>query len=171
MSALLILGIETSGKTASVALCDESKVIAQNTIYTKLTHSQIILPLCKRLLADAGTELSQVDRIAVSAGPGSYTGLRIGIAAVKAMGYALNKECAGISSLESLAYNAANCGYIICTVMKARLDLVYTASFTGDEAPSRLTEDRILSESALFTELSQSVKWVRFTTRATTFLL
>ncbi|MDE6595170.1 MAG: tRNA (adenosine(37)-N6)-threonylcarbamoyltransferase complex dimerization subunit type 1 TsaB, partial [Oscillospiraceae bacterium] len=96
---MIILGIDTSGKIASVALAasaaltTEEKVLSQTTVYTKLTHSQVILPICRDVLKNAGLELSDVDGIAVSAGPGSYTGLRIGIAAVKAMCFALDKPC------------------------------------------------------------------------------
>ena len=118
---MTLLGIDTSGKTASVAVCDENTVLAQNTVYTKLTHSQVILPICKDVLKNAGLELPDVDGIAVSAGPGSYTGLRIGIAAVKAI------------------------WGTICAVMTARLDLVYCAVFRSDgKTVTRVTEDGIL---------------------------
>ncbi|MDE6745485.1 MAG: tRNA (adenosine(37)-N6)-threonylcarbamoyltransferase complex dimerization subunit type 1 TsaB, partial [Oscillospiraceae bacterium] len=101
---MILLGIDTSGKTASVAVCTETSVLAQTTVYTKLTHSQVILPICNDVLKSAGTELSDVDVIAAAAGPGSYTGLRIGIAAVQAMCFALDKHCIGISTLEALAH-------------------------------------------------------------------
>lgn len=143
---MTLLGIDTSGKTASVAVCTENSVLAQTTVYTKLTHSQVILPICKEVLKNAGMELSQIDGIAAAAGPGSYTGLRIGIAAVKAMCFALGKPCIGISTLESLAYNVSVHNGIICAVMAARLDLVYCAVFRSDgRTVSRMTEDEILS--------------------------
>lgn len=142
---MLLLGIDTSGKTASVAVCTEDKVLAQNTVYTKLTHSQIILPMCRDVLKSAGAELSDTDGIAAAAGPGSYTGLRIGIAAVKAMCFALDKPCIGISTLEGLAYNVSVHRGVICAVMTARLNLVYCAVFRSDgKNVARLTEDEIL---------------------------
>lgn len=142
---MLLLGIDTSGKTASVAVCTENSVLAQTTVYTKLTHSQVILPICKDVLKSAGVELSDVDVIAAAAGPGSYTGLRIGIAAVKAMCFALDKPCIGVSTLESLAYNVSLHKGLICAVMAARLDLVYCAVFRSDgKSITRLTEDGIL---------------------------
>ena len=142
---MILLGIDTSGKTASVAVCTEDQVLAQTSVYTKLTHSQVILPICKDVLKNAGIELSGIDGIAVSAGPGSYTGLRIGISAVKAMCFALGKPCAGISTLESLAHNVSLHRGIICAVMAARLDLVYCAVFRSDgKRVERLTEDEIL---------------------------
>lgn len=142
---MTLLGIDTSGKTASVAVCNENSVLAQTTVYTTLTHSQVILPICREVLKNAGMELSEIDGIAVSAGPGSYTGLRIGISAVKAMCFALGKPCVGISTLEALAYNVSLHKGIICAVMAARLDLVYCAVFSSDgNSVLRLTEDEIL---------------------------
>lgn len=146
MNALTLLGIDTSGKTASVAVCTEYSVIAQTSVYTKLTHSQVILPICTDILKNAGLSLSDVDGIAAAAGPGSYTGLRIGLAAVMGICFALNKPCIGISTLESLAQNVSMHRGVICSVMAARQDLVYGAVFRSDgRIVSRLTEDRILS--------------------------
>lgn len=151
---MTILGIDTSGKIASVAAATEEKVLSQTTVYTKLTHSQVILPICRDVLKNAGLELSDVDGIAVSAGPGSYTGLRIGIAAVKAMCFALDKPCVGISTLESLAYNALLHKGVICAVMAARLDLVYCGIFSSDgKSLERLAPDRIISADDLKREL------------------
>ena len=142
---MLLLGIDTSGKTASVAVCTENSVLAQTTVYTQLTHSQVILPICKDVLKSAGLTLSDADAIAAAAGPGSYTGLRIGIAAVKAMCFALDKPCIGISTLEALAYNVLLHKGIICAVMAARLDLVYCAVFRSDGRNiTRLSKDEIL---------------------------
>ena len=157
MNALKILGIDTSGKTASVAITENDIILGQTTIYTEKTHSQVILPLCKKLLEDCGTELKDIDGFAVSVGPGSYTGLRIGISAVKAMAFALDKKCYGISTLESLAYNAKGfVGYII-PVMKARANLVYNAVFKCNDIgeTKRTKEDRIISVSDLKAEVAE----------------
>ena len=151
---MLLLGIDTSGKTASVAVCTENSVLAQTTVYTKLTHSQVILPICKDVLKSSGLTLSDVDAIAAAAGPGSYTGLRIGIAAVKAMCFALDKPCIGISTLEALAYNVLLHKGIICAVMAARLDLVYCAVFRSDGRNiTRLSKDEILPIDELIKRL------------------
>lgn len=145
MNALILLGIDTSGKTASVAVCNEKNVLAQTSVLTRLTHSQIIMPLCNDVLRNAGITISDVDAMAVSNGPGSYTGLRIGVAAVKAMSFALKKKCIGVSTLESLAYNMQGFHGIVCSVMKARLDLMYAAFFeSGKEGIDRVTDDAIL---------------------------
>lgn len=142
---MTLLGIDTSGKTASVAVCTETAVLAQTSVYTKLTHSQVILPICRETLKSAGMELSDVDGIAAAAGPGSYTGLRIGIAAVKAMCFALDKPCIGISTLEALAQNVSLHKGIICSIMAARQNLVYAAVFRSDGRKiSRITEDSII---------------------------
>ena len=155
MSVLTLLGIDTSGKTASVALCTEDKVLAQTTFYTTLTHSQVILPICNDVLENAGMELSNVDGVAVAMGPGSYTGLRIGISAVKAICFAQNKPCIGISTLEGLANNVSLHNGIICTVMTARLDLVYCAVFESDGYKvTRLTDDEILPLAELKEKLA-----------------
>lgn len=150
-----LLGIDTSGKIASVALCDEETVLAETSVVTRLTHSQVILPLTKKLLEDAGISLREVDGLAVANGPGSYTGLRIGIAAVKAMSFALKKPCIGISTLESLAWNLAGSPGTVCAVMAARQDLVYTATFRwGKNRMERCSDDRILPMEALIDELA-----------------
>lgn len=153
---MLILGIDTSGKTASVAVSEDNSIIGQNTVFTNLTHSQIIMPLAKKLLEDCGKTLNDVNEIAVSCGPGSYTGLRIGIAAVKALSFALDIRCHGISTLESLAYNMYGFDGIICPVMKARADLVYNAVFRCESnGISRICDDRIISMSELADELGK----------------
>ena len=103
------LGMDTSGSVAAVALYDTEQdlFLSQQSLYTKKTHSQVILPLVERTLQDCGLTAADLDGIAVAVGPGSYTGLRIGVAAVKAMTFALQLPCFGISTLEALAYQAA----------------------------------------------------------------
>ena len=134
MKDLLILGIDTSGKTASVSLFDSDteNFLAGSTLYTQKTHSQVIMPMVKDIIYDAGKTMSDIDRIAVADGPGSYTGLRIGVAGVKAMCFALGCKCVGVSTLEGLAYNNVAFHGTICSVMKARGELVYTCSYKSD---------------------------------------
>lgn len=151
---MLILGIDTSGKIASVSLMEDNTLLAENSVYTILTHSQVIMPMCKKLLESANKTLQDVDRIVVSCGPGSYTGLRIGISGVKAMCFALDIGCNGISTLESLAYNLFGFNGIICSIMKARLDLVYCGMFQSDmKSITRyidMPNDCIIEKSKLF---------------------
>ena len=151
---MLMLGIDTSGKTATVAAADEKKVYAQFTVLTRLTHSQIILPMVNSTLKGAGLTLADIEGIAVAVGPGSYTGLRIGVSSVKAMAYALGIGCAGVSTLEALAAGVRIAEGIICPVMTARQELVYNALFSSDgERLTRITEDRVISAAELAEEL------------------
>lgn len=131
---MLILGIDTSGKTASAALFDtETEVfLAQNTLYTQKTHSQVIMPICRDLLKQTDRQMSDIGLFAVANGPGSYTGLRIGAAVVKAMGFALDCKCCGVSTLEAMAYNNIVFSGTVCSVMKARGELVYSCTYKSD---------------------------------------
>lgn len=131
---MLTLGIDTSGKTASAALfdADNEVFLAGTSLYTQKTHSQVIMPIVKDILAQAGKTVGDINLIAVADGPGSYTGLRIGVAAVKAMGFALDCKCCGVSTLEALAYNNIAHKGTICSIMKARGELVYTCSYKSD---------------------------------------
>lgn len=125
------LGMDTSGSVAAVALYDTEQdlFLSQQSLYTKKTHSQVILPLVERTLQDCGLTAADLDGIAVAVGPGSYTGLRIGVAAVKAMTFALQLPCFGISTLEALAYQAATANGLCSAVMKARQNLVYAGLY------------------------------------------
>lgn len=152
MKDLLLLGIDTSGKTASAALFDtETEVfLAESSLYTQKTHSQVIMPTVKALLEQIGKSVTDVELIAVAKGPGSYTGLRIGIAAVKAMGFALDCKCCGVSTLEGLAYNNIAHKGTICSVMKARGDLVYSCVYKSDGyGLEALMEEKIISTDEL----------------------
>lgn len=129
-----MLGIDTSGKTASAALYDTESGIftAQSTLYTQKTHSQVIMPICRDIISQSGKTMEDIQGIAVANGPGSYTGLRIGVAAVKAMCFALGIKCCGVSTLEGMAYNNIQFHGNICTVMKARGELVYSCTYKSD---------------------------------------
>lgn len=126
-----ILGLDTSGKTASVAILDTEKniLLGEHSVYTSRTHSQVIMPMCKNLLEECSLTVKEMDCFAVSVGPGSYTGLRIGIAAVQGMAMVNNTPCIGVSTLEAMAnriFGAKN----ILSVIHARGDLFYAAWFS-----------------------------------------
>lgn len=149
---MLTLGIDTSGKTASAALLDTDTeiVLAESALYTQKTHSQVIMPMVKSLLAQSGKAMEDIGAVAVAAGPGSYTGLRIGVAAVKAMGFALGCGCCGVSTLEALAYNNIAFKGTICSVMKARGELVYAAVYRSDcYSLETAEEERLMSTNEL----------------------
>ena len=136
-----ILAIDTSSQAASCALLEDERPIGLFYIDAKLTHSQTILPMVENMLSACQQKLGDVDLFAVSNGPGSFTGLRIGTAAVKGMAHALNKPCVGLSTLEGLAYNMVGHSGIVCAVMDARCNQVYTALFDLDDGMRRITED------------------------------
>ena len=141
-----MLCFDTTAKTAAVAIVEEGKVLAQAAITTGLTHSQTLMPLCDSLMRAAGITLDEIDLVAVSAGPGSFTGLRIGIGTVKGLCQGSKKRCVGVSTLEALAWNAAGSKMVICPVMDARCNQVYTALFQDDgERPHREWEDQAIS--------------------------
>ncbi|MCD7810602.1 MAG: tRNA (adenosine(37)-N6)-threonylcarbamoyltransferase complex dimerization subunit type 1 TsaB [Ruminococcus sp.] len=157
MEDLLLLGIDTSGKTASAALFDTEKgvFLAQKTLYTQKTHSQVIMPICKEIISQTEHEIADIGAIAVANGPGSYTGLRIGAAAVKAMCFALSCKCCGVSTLEGLACNNIAFRGIICAVMKARGELVYVGIYrSSGNAVSPIHEEQIMERSRLSEILS-----------------
>lgn len=145
MSALLILAVDTSGNTASAAVVRDGLLLGSRMLYTQRAHSQILLPMAKELLAETGNPVQTVDVFAAADGPGSYTGLRIGIAAMQALAFAGKKQCAGISTLEGLAWNLSCREGILCTALKARQELCYCAFFESDgQTVRRLTEDAVL---------------------------
>lgn len=149
---MLILGIDTSGKTASAALFDtETEIfLAQSTIYTQKTHSQVIMPMVKDIIAQSGKKTEDIGAVAVAAGPGSYTGLRIGVAAVKAMCFGLGIKCCGVSTLEGLACNNISYKGNICAIMKARGDLVYCCTYKSDGyCIEQTSAEEIISRDAL----------------------
>ena len=152
---LLILAVDTSGNTASCALMQDTLLLGQRMIYTARAHSQILLPTVKGMLADTGHTVQEVDVFAAANGPGSYTGLRIGIAAMQALAYAGEKQCAGISSLEGLAWNVSPFCGVICASLYARADLCYCAFFRSDgQTVTRLTEDAVLKTDEIAAQCS-----------------
>lgn len=151
-----ILAFESSVRPASVALLDGEKLISEYTQCTALTHSRTLLPMAEDLLKNAELSLSDVDGFAVSQGPGSFTGIRIGVSTVKGLSWASGKPCAGVSTLEAMAYNGISRGGIVCPVMDARRGQVYNALFEIIEGePVRLCEDRAISLEELSADLGK----------------
>lgn len=150
------MALETSAKACSVALCEEERLIAQSYQNCGLTHSRTLMPQCEGLLQNCGVSLAQIDVIAVAAGPGSFTGLRIGVATAKGLAWPGDKPCAGVSTLEAMAWTASHMGEELCPVMDARRSQVYNARFTSEGGrPHRLTEDRAISLDDLAAELEE----------------
>jgi tRNA threonylcarbamoyladenosine biosynthesis protein TsaB len=156
MKFLILLAIDTSGKTAGCAVMQDDLLLGSRMIYTARAHSQILLPMVKSLLQDTGHTVQDVDVFAAANGPGSYTGLRIGAAAVQALAFAGGKKCAGVSTLEGLAWNLCGRSGVLCACLKARLDLCYCAFFASDgETVTRLTEDAVLPAAEIAAQMKQ----------------
>ncbi len=150
-----ILALDSSAVVGTVALCEDSRLIALYTLNTGNTHSQTLLPMIESVLRSAEWEIDDVELLAVSNGPGSFTGVRIGISTVKGLAFGKNIPCAGVSTLHALAYNLRDREGIICPVMNARRSQVYNALFScKDGVLTRLCPDRALSIAELDAELA-----------------
>ena len=151
---MLILAFESSAKPASVALMKDGQLLSQYFQCSSLTHSRTLLPMAEDMLKNAELSVEDVDLFAVAHGPGSFTGIRIGVSAVKGLAWAADKKCIGVSTLEAMAWNGAAVGGIICPVMDARRSQVYNALFEIQNGkPVRLTEDRPISLRELAEEV------------------
>ena len=151
-----ILGFESSAKSASVALCDGGRLIAQSFQNSGLTHSRTLLPMAEDLLKNLELTVSDLDLIAVAHGPGSFTGVRIGVSAVKGLAWAADKPVCGVSTLLAMAYNGvvAQEGSVICCAMDARRGQFYNALFImRDGVPVRLCEDRAIGAEKLVEDI------------------
>lgn len=124
-----ILGIDSSGMVASVALVEDEQIIAEYTMNHKKTHSETLLPMIDEIVKTSETDLSTIDAIAIAAGPGSFTGLRIGAATAKGLGLALNKPIVPVKTCEGLAFNMWGASGIVCSIMDARRNQVYTGVY------------------------------------------
>lgn len=150
-----ILALESSAVSASAAVAENGRIIASAYINVKLTHSQTLMPMVENMLKASLTDISEIDGIAVSHGPGSFTGIRIGISAAKGLAAPRNLPCAGVSALLAAAYALKNADGIVCAVMDARCNQFYTALFdikNGDV--TRLCGDCALSSA----ELAEKIK-------------
>ena len=153
---MLTLAFESSAKAASVALLRDGSLVSQYSQCSGLTHSRTLLPMAEDLLKNAELKLSDIDLFAVAHGPGSFTGIRIGVSTVKGLAWACDKPCVGVSTLESMALHGLSAGGLVCPVMDARRSQVYTALFEiRDGKPLRLTEDRPISLEELTVQLRE----------------
>lgn len=155
---MLILALESSAKAASCALCRDEFLLAQSFQNSALTHSVTLLPMVEDMLKNCSVSLDEVELIAVAAGPGSFTGLRIGVAEAKGLAWAKGLPCAGCSTLESMAWGLGHLeGQELCCCMDARRGQVYAARFRIEKgAPVRLTQDGAVSLADLATEVEKN---------------
>lgn len=149
-----ILALETAAKAVSAAITEDGKVLASGFQDTGLTHSRTLMPIVECLLRNTDMTVQDLDAVAVSAGPGSFTGVRIGVSAAKGLAFAGKKPCAAVSTLAALARNAAFADGLVVCAMDARRQQVYNALFEArDGALTRLTPDRAVALADLAEEL------------------
>lgn len=145
-----ILSLDSTAVAASVALCEDGRLLGEYTIQNGNTHSETLLPMVESLLGFFGLTVKDVELFAVSAGPGSFTGVRIGVATLKGLAFGQGKPCIGVSTLEALAENLAHTDGLVCPVMNARRKQVYTALFRfRDGCAERLLPDSAMAISEL----------------------
>ncbi len=154
-----ILSVDSSSVSASVAITENGSILAESFINNGLTHSQTLMPMVEKTLNDAEISIKDIDLFAIANGPGSFTGVRIGIASVKGMADALGKRCVAVSTLEAIAEPLKNEDVIACSVMDARCNQVYTAIFDGGK---RLCEDKAVLIDELGEELQSFNKPIIF---------
>jgi tRNA threonylcarbamoyladenosine biosynthesis protein TsaB len=144
-----ILAVDSTATTASVAICEDDRLLAEYTVSNGNTHSETLLPMVESALRTLGLSVSDIELFACSAGPGSFTGVRIGVSAVKGLAFAENKPCISVSTLESMAeaFRGLPMEAILCCAMDARCNQVYAALFqmTANGDIARLSEDEAIS--------------------------
>lgn len=138
-----ILGLDSSGIVASVAIVEDDVLIAEYTVNYKKTHSQTLLPMLDEIAKMTELDLNSIDAIAIAAGPGSFTGLRIGSATAKGLGLALKKPLIAIPTVEGLAYNLYDISGLICPIMDARRKQVYTGIYRFTDHQLKVVEDQM----------------------------
>lgn len=158
-----ILAVDSSGLVASVAIIEDDAMIAEYTINYKKTHSQTLLPMLDEIKKMTELDLGSIDAIAVAAGPGSFTGLRIGSATAKGLGMALNIPIIPVPTVDALAYNLWDCDKVICPIMDARREQVYTGLYSFENGVfNTIMEQTPLSVSQLMDVINQNGRDVIF---------
>ena len=149
-----ILALETSAKAVSAAIAEDGKILAYGYQDTGLTHSRTLMPIVEDLTRESEFDIKNLDLIAVAAGPGSFTGIRIGVAAAKGLAFGLDKPVIGVSTLGAMARNLSFADGLIICAMDARRDRIYNALFQTENGEiTRLTDDRAIALESLAAEL------------------
>lgn len=157
-----VLALDSSGLVASVAVVDEEQTIVEYTVNFKKTHSQTLLPMLDEAARMIELDMDTIDGIAVAGGPGSFTGLRIGSATAKGLGLALNKQLIHVPTLEGMAYNLFGTGGIICPIMDARRNQVYTGLYTAEKEFQVVEDQMAIGVEELADKLNETGKAVTF---------
>ena len=151
-----ILGIDTSAKTSSVGICEDNQIIDELFLDKGLTHSETILPMIDEILTRNGLSLDDIDALSVNNGPGSFTGIRIGVAVVKGLAFDKDIPCYEVSTLDSIAYNCRNKNGLVVAVMDARRNQVYNANYQViDGKAEKIKDDRSILIKDLYIEISE----------------
>jgi len=151
-----ILGVDTSSKVATAAICEDDKLVCEFILNNKMTHSQTIMPIIDECLKNSELSAEDIDVFAVSEGPGSFTGLRIGVTTIKGLAHAVNKPVVGVNTIEAMAYNLPFCPYVISPIMDARREQVYNAIYKFDgEVLCEIKDPRAISIQELLDELDK----------------
>ena len=156
-----ILAIDTSALTATAAIIADGKLISEISTTTALNHSVTVMPMIDEILKKVNMDISEIDLFACSEGPGSFTGLRIGIGTIKGLAYGLDKKVVGVSTLLALAYNISFTDAVIAPIMDARRNQVYNALYKYDgENLTEIVSPRALSVEELCEEISEKTIFV-----------
>lgn len=159
---MFILAIDTSSKTASIALLDEDEILSEIFINLGVNHSTVLLPVLQELFRISQLVPEKIDFFACTEGPGSFTGLRIGVSTVKGLSMATGKPIVGVSTLEALAFNCIGSGILVCPMMDAKKCQVYTALYrTGrDEKLEQIKKDTVTDVRAFLQDIQEEVMFV-----------
>jgi tRNA threonylcarbamoyladenosine biosynthesis protein TsaB len=160
---MLLFGIDTCCMAATAALVDDKKLVAETTVNRGKTHSEKMMPQVEEMFKIAELDPGDVDAYAAAVGPGSFTGVRIGVATAKAMAQAVQKPCVAVSTLEALAYSSRLFDGVVSPILDARRDQVYNALFDcGKDGTKRMCDDRALALADLLDELEGIGKDILF---------
>ena len=152
---MLVLGMDTATRTASIGLVEENRIVGEFSLQVDRVHSKKLMPMVDQLLEAAGVEATQIEAIAVSAGPGSFTGLRIGMATAKGLAYALSVPLTGVSTLAGLCYNCIPADALLCPILDARMSEFYTALYRWEnEQLVPVIEDSVMRREKLIQMLA-----------------
>lgn len=163
-----ILSIDTSSNVATVAILDDNKLIGEYIINNKKTHSVKIMPMIKELMDSLEIDIKDVDLYAASIGPGSFTGLRIGIATIKSLAHVCKKQVVGVPTIDAMAYNLAYTNGLIVPIMDARRERVYTGIYKWDNSDFEvIKENDVLEIDELLNILKEKNETIIFTGDAT----
>ena len=155
-----ILGLESSALTASVAIMEDEQLVAEYTVNYKKTHSQTLLPMINEIMDMLGMECNEIDIIAVSSGPGSFTGLRIGIATGKGIALATDKAMIAVPTLKALSYNVRECvdsSTLVIPIMDARRESLYCAAYIFSETENEILKSTLLTYKELIGKIQNLI--------------